>query len=211
MVFLKKVRAQPWLRLSAMLLVLTSLAVQIFDSVLAEVLRYDRDAIIGGQLWRLFSGHLVHLSWTHLALNIAGLLLLVIGFGHGMGGACKWELVRMALLMLAVSLGLLVFNPELEWYVGLSGILHGLGVLIAVDLWRRGELVGLVLLVGLLLKVGWEQFGGGSGALLAASIGGSVIVDAHLYGLVTGIVMAAVRYFAGQIRRNSTAPEGGRK
>lgn len=211
MVFLKKAYAQPWLRLSVVLLVLTSLAVQIFDSVLAEVLRYDRDAIFAGEVWRLISGHLVHLGWTHLALNIAGLLLLVIGFGHRMGGANKWELVRMALLMLAVSLGLLVFNPELEWYVGLSGILHGLGVLIAIDLWRRGEIVGLVLLFGLLLKVGWEQFGGnGSGALLAASIGGSVIVDAHLYGLVTGIVMAAV-IFAGQIRRDSTAPEGGRK
>ena len=38
-----------------------------------ELLRYDRVWIGQGEFWRLISGHFAHLSWSHLALNSAGL------------------------------------------------------------------------------------------------------------------------------------------
>ena len=42
------------------------------------LLKYDRLAIEGGDWWRLITGHFVHLGLSHLALNIAGLLLVWI-------------------------------------------------------------------------------------------------------------------------------------
>ena len=41
-----------------------------------ELLRYDRTQISAGAIYRLVSGHFVHLGWSHFLLNSAGLLLI---------------------------------------------------------------------------------------------------------------------------------------
>src|SRR5690348_170160 len=41
-----------------------------------EALRYDRLGLAHGELWRLLTGHLVHLSFEHAALNSLGLVLM---------------------------------------------------------------------------------------------------------------------------------------
>src|SRR5690606_30285485 len=64
----------------AFFFILLAVLIQAADSAVAELLRYEREAIFAGQLWRLLTGHLVHLSWTHLLLNILGLLFLCFGF-----------------------------------------------------------------------------------------------------------------------------------
>ena len=175
--------------------VMAAFAVQLAGPGVAGLLRYDREAILDGQVWRLITGHLVHLGWAHLALNVAGLLLLRVGFGAA-GKSPLWELLYLFCLALGVSLGLLLGSPHILWYVGLSGILHGLAVLIAIRMWRRSERAGLVLLLGLLGKVGWEQaFGGAS--LTGVDIGGAVIFDAHLYGVVSaGIILLVDTMFS---------------
>ena len=33
--------------------------------------RYEREAVLDGELWRLVTGHLVHLGWSHTVLNLA--------------------------------------------------------------------------------------------------------------------------------------------
>jgi len=129
-------------------------------------LRYDRDAILHGQWWRLISGNIVHLGWPHLLLNLAGLASAA-----------------------AVGVGLLLFDPHLQWYVGLSGVLHGLfaaGLVTALYTGNRGDWWLLLLFVA---KITWEQLVGtmpGS----AEIAGGTVIVNAHLYGAIGGALMA---------------------
>ena len=41
-----------------------------------EVLAYTREGVAAGELWRLLTGHLVHLGWTHMWLNLAGIALV---------------------------------------------------------------------------------------------------------------------------------------
>src|SRR5690348_5494860 len=41
-----------------------------------EALRYDRAGLSQGQLWRLLTGHFVHLGLEHAALNCLGLVLM---------------------------------------------------------------------------------------------------------------------------------------
>ena len=40
-----------------------------------EALAYDREQVAAGELWRLVTAHVVHLGWSHLLLNLAGLWL----------------------------------------------------------------------------------------------------------------------------------------
>ncbi len=150
-------------------------------------LRYDRDKILDGQIWRLWSAHFIHLGWSHLGMNLAGLWLIGLLYGYLLNWP-GWLLVNTC-SALAISLMFLFFNPELIWYVGLSGVLHTLivtGILLQLrsqPLW--GEWALLLLLCGKLL---WEQrYGSLPGS--AELAGGPVIVDAHLYGALIGLAL----------------------
>jgi len=140
----------------------------------AQWLRYDRGAILGGQVWRLFTCHVVHLGWAHLALNVAALLALGFLFGKDVRRPAVWIAAACA-----VSLGILLLRPRIEYYVGLSGVLHGLFAAAAV---RRPWLF-----LPLALKLGYEQAFG-------PLTGGNVLVDAHLFGAVGGFAAAAVGF-----------------
>lgn len=157
-----------------------------------EWLRYDRSAIAEGELWRLITAHFVHLNWPHFALNAMG-LLLVCFLVSARFNAVQWLLIAL-LTMAGIDLGFWLLEPQLAWYVGLSGLLHGLlaaGVvagLFATVAAPRGETV--VLAVLLTVKLVYEQLVGplpGS----EQSSGGNVIVAAHFYGALTGAAAAA--------------------
>jgi rhomboid family GlyGly-CTERM serine protease len=148
-------------------------------------LRYDRADIAAGELWRLATGHFVHLGSTHLLLNIAGLAVvwLLIGTGFTQVG---WVLVT-ALSVALIDLGFWFLDPGLQWYVGMSGLLHALLVAGIISQIREapGESTALGLLVA--AKITWEQVAGPlPGSEISA--GGPVVVDAHLYGALAGII-----------------------
>lgn len=173
-----------------LLLAGTALIVMMIGDGAAETLRYQRASILEGEVWRMLSGHLVHLGWHHLVLNLAGLLLIWALTGDTFADPAWWLLI--VLCALSVALGLLMFNPELHWYVGLSGILHGLLLAgLVARLQTEGGSYVLLLLVVLALKLTWEQlFGAMPGS--ESGLGGKVVVDAHLYGALGGAVGAVL-------------------
>jgi rhomboid family GlyGly-CTERM serine protease len=152
-----------------------------------ELLRYDRVWIGQGELWRFLSGHVTHLGASHLALNGAGLLLVwfLVGSAYAMR---NWVLI-IAITLIVMNLGFWFLMPELYWYVGMSGLLHGLLVAGIVPKLRQIDAETVVLIILLLAKVGWEQLNGPvPGSELSS--GGPVIVNSHLYGLVGGVLGA---------------------
>lgn len=159
-------------------------AVAALGDAAAALLRYDREAIVTGELWRLVSGNVVHLGWSHLGLNLFALAILAALY-HNLFRACDWGWA-LGGGMLATTLGLLLFEPAVEWYVGLSGALHGLfvyGALRELQAARRGA---WLLLAAVALKLAWEQAVGPLPGSEAAS-GGPVLVEAHLYGAIGGL------------------------
>jgi rhomboid family GlyGly-CTERM serine protease len=95
--------------------------------------------------------------------------------------------------MAGVDIGLLVLNSEINWYVGLSGILHGLFAAGAILYFRRFGVQGAIYLVLLLGKLLWEQL---SGPLPGTTelTGVRVIIDAHLYGAIGGLIVTLLWY-----------------
>jgi len=152
-----------------------------------ELLRYDRVWIGQGESWRFLSGHLTHLGTSHLALNGAGLLL--VWFLVGNAYAVRNWVIIIGVTLIVMNLGFWFLMPELYWYVGMSGLLHGLLVAGMVPKFRQIDVETVVLIVLLSAKVGWEQFNGPvPGSELSS--GGPVIVNSHLYGLVGGVLGA---------------------
>jgi rhomboid family GlyGly-CTERM serine protease len=149
----------------------------------AEAWRLERGLAVT-EPWRLASGQLVHLGWTHMLLNLTGLVVVWAIFGRDLR---PWEwAVAILACGAGVSLGLLRLSSGLDWYVGFSGILHGLlAAVVLVRICRqRSALTGLMF-IGLAAKLAWEQFAGGEAAT-AHLIGGAVVVDSHLYGALAG-------------------------
>ncbi|MGB5719844.1 MAG: rhomboid family intramembrane serine protease, partial [Woeseiaceae bacterium] len=80
-----------------------------------EGLRFDRAGIAAGQVWRLVTGHFVHLGWPHFALNAAGLVLVWFLVGQNFRNA-QWYLIA-AICIMTMDAGLWLLEPQLSWYV----------------------------------------------------------------------------------------------
>jgi len=171
------------------IMVLSSVLIGFGGDSARAALRYDRVWLGQGELWRMVSGHFAHLSWSHLLLNSAGLALVWFLVGRTYT-ASSWLLIVVCSLV-TIDLAFWFMHPELYWYVGMSGLLHGLLMAAIVGRWRWRPMDSetLVLLLLVVAKISWEQFAGpvpGS----AATAGGPVVVNAHLYGAVGGILGA---------------------
>lgn len=149
-------------------------------------LRYDRSAIFHGEVWRLLTGNFVHLGPGHLLEDMAGTLLLWLLFADALPG---WRTPGAVLAgCLAVGLGLLIGDPSVGWYVGISGALDTLWMLGSLTLIRRRDRFGWILMGLLLLKLAYEQLRGPL-PFSVQTTGGNVVVDAHLYGAFAGALI----------------------
>lgn len=170
---------------------------------LVSRLQYDRLALERGEWWRLVTGHLVHLSVGHLAMNIAGLAALSLLYRR-LASRRRWLLLALA-VALSISALLYGYAPTVQWYVGLSGVLHGLWAAAAVWLWpvSRAESLaaGLLLAAKLALELRFGPLSGGGDF--------RVVTEAHRFGAAAGFVWAFVATLArrtargGQRRRES--------
>jgi rhomboid family GlyGly-CTERM serine protease len=156
---------------------------EFFGEPARQALSFDRSALADGQWWRLPTAHFVHLDAEHAFLNGLGVVLMWALFARDYSPV-RWLAIYCA-SALAVSAGLWFLDPQLEWYVGASGALHGVMAAGTVAHLRRRDLDGWILAVFIVGKLGYEQF---SGSLPFAGTA-STIVDAHLYGAIGGAVL----------------------
>ena len=131
-----------------------------------DALVLDRDAVLAGQAWRLWSAHLLHLDARHAALNLAALALLAL------------LAARMRLLAPLLGASLLLM-PAIS-----AGLLHGCVAWLLVRHGGAWALAGLAVLAAKLL---WE-------ALMPATPSGAmrVVVEAHQAGAIAGALLGAI-------------------
>lgn len=153
-------------------------------------LEYQREALAGFQWWRLVTAHVAHLDAWHGVLNGAALLLTWY-IGRRIVSRSEWAWLLLGSAA-AVDAGLYWLSPAIDWYVGASGMLHGVFAGMAW-LASRGAApqFGRILLGVLAAKLIWEQVSGGAiSALLPGDA--PVITAAHLYGAFGGWFTAFV-------------------
>ena len=166
------------------LLVLVLLAIELLAP--AGALEYRR-ALLAPEPWRLFSGHLVHLSLTHALLNCVALMLLGRLFDERLKPGELWLVLGGAPVL--ISLVFWALLPELEWYRGLSGALHALyfaGCVVWLgDATGRGRWLPLAAVALGAIKVLAEQPWEASFPF-REWLGAAVVPQAHLIGAVIG-------------------------
>ena len=176
-----------WVFAAGMLLLMVLLQI-----IGPEAFRYQNNWLEEGDFWRLLLAHWVHVNWVHFLLNAVGLILCLSIT------APVWTMKRWLLYHFFFAIGIsalfTINNPNLDWYAGYSGILYGIFLLAAVDLYSRDKLIAILLGVGIVIKIALEQ---SSDLNLTSSdiIGTPVIVDAHLYGVLIAILIALINRF----------------
>lgn len=152
------------------------------------VFRYEHTPVLAGEAWRLVTAHLVHYDLAHLGWNLAGIALVWLLFAREFTPR-GWIAIMLASTA-AIDLGFLLLEPQIEWYVGFSGVLHGC-MAAGLVAWLRTERDALTALVAALFaaKLAWEHAYGPL-PFTAGSLSIPVVHQAHTYGAIGGALAA---------------------
>lgn len=178
-------------RLPVLSLIVVAVAtVAALSPVAAQAMIFERDAILRGQLWRLWTGNCVHFGLLHWFLD-TGLFLIL-------GRLMEWRfrrLIRVAYvaLPLGVTGAVLLFDPAMHRYAGLSGVNVGLLVFLACRGWQKDwtdwfwPAILVIHVAELVIEASGPGVGGGMIRFSDPTV--KVATVAHLGGALSGLVL----------------------
>ena len=152
--------------MTTILLTLATLAAALLDGSLLELQR-------GGEVWRIVTCHFTHFTYEQLAWDALALTCLGVACERRNRGAYHATLLASVLL---IPLAVLVFDPRIETYRGLSGIDSALFALLVVS--TRNWFLGVLFAA----KIAFEVLTGG--AVFVGDI--EVVPIAHVAGALIG-------------------------
>ena len=131
-------------------------------NALSSLFVYDREAIFRGELWRLITSHFVHFGSMHLIYNIV--VFGIIGWIIECKGYKYFGLLCL-LMACSISATLIVHDPDMVFFGGLSGIACGSIVYCSLLFlsepppWRT---ISIFTIIFLFLKISLETYSDGS-------------------------------------------------
>jgi rhomboid family GlyGly-CTERM serine protease len=167
---------------------------------LAELLVYDRQAVLNGELWRLLTAPLVHFSLSHLSWN----LLVFVAAGWSVEKAAAGGFRRVCgLAAVFAGLAFLWGAPELGRYAGLSGLATGAVSYLCLCKFKTHDKPPLFWAILLLLVAGkiLAEVVTGHALFVSADASFSVLPAAHFWGLVAALLTG----LGGRFRRQPGA------
>jgi rhomboid family GlyGly-CTERM serine protease len=157
-------------------------------------LLYDRTAIVDGQWWRLWSGHLVHFGWPHFGADVG--LFLIMGF---ILGPHQSRLLPVVLLVLpaVISAAGYFFAPSMSRYGGLSAVDLTLLLFVAGQGWQHNWKdwfwpAVLAIYVGEIVLESTLGHGQGGGMIRFDDPAIHVATSAHLAAAACALLMLGV-------------------
>jgi len=167
------------------LIILIAAVIYLFDPQASQLLAYYHTGIKQFELWRLISATFCHTNFNHLLMNAFGLIITLALFIDTFKSIKIYPIIIFNSLFIGAAL--FFFEPDVIWYVGLSGVLHGLfSYGVAADISNKDRW-GYLLGAGFIIKIIYEQVYGAQQSTIDL-IGAPVLVNAHLYGAFSGVI-----------------------
>lgn len=186
---------------------LACLALAAAPGSLAAHLAYERQAILSGELWRLWTAHVVHFSWQHAASDALVLFVATTLAERLAGTRLAWA--ALAIGAPTMSVALLCAVPQMSEYRGASGLALMMTALCGGLLWPTAK-AGVRLLLaalgcGLVAKILAEALGL-SVSLAGLPSGVEVAWQAHALGAFCAL--ALVHWYWRHTRSNPPSCAG---
>ncbi|MCW8994351.1 MAG: rhombosortase [Psychromonas sp.] len=172
------------------LIILLTAVIYLLEPQTSQLLAYYHTGIAQFELWRLITATFCHSNFNHLLMNLFGLVITLALFID------TFKLIKIFPIVIFnsifISCTLFFFEPQVIWYVGLSGVLHGLfSYGVCADIANKDRW-GYLLGSGFIIKIIYEQIYGAAQSTIDL-INAPVLVNAHLYGALAGIVFFAIK------------------
>lgn len=167
-------------------MITTGFIVYAFPDLASQIV-YNRSAILSGEVWRLITGHWVHFSISHLLYNLTTLGIVGSIIERQDDRHYKYLYILSPFL---IGASLLVIQPEIHFYGGLSGVVCGATVYLALHglkeagAWRWICLAVLLLTIA---KVVIESLTGQFATVASDSTPFVPVPLSHLVGGLTGL------------------------
>lgn len=170
--------------LTFFLILLMSVVVFILPDMHTQ-LEFNRLLVEQHEYYRLLSSSIVHNNIHHLWLNVAGgLLLFMLFYEHF---TPLNQIIVFVFCSLSVGIGIYYFST-FNIYMGLSGYLHGIFAWAVLKDILADRKSAWLLAVGGIIKLIHEHYA--EAPLPQDSlIGIAVATDAHVFGVISGIVL----------------------
>jgi membrane associated rhomboid family serine protease len=155
------------------------------SAALSSQLALDVSRVLSGELWRLFTGHLAHLTWRHYGVDALAYWLLFSAYAATRSSTAANALVMVASVVVSVTVVVLRLHPI---YGGLSGLSCGAcaALILAMILDNPYGLLGYTLALFFCSYLGLEQS-------LVAGI--RVAPESHWAGALSGIAVEGIRFY----------------
>lgn len=154
----------------------------------------DVSLVNSGQVWRLFTGHLTHLTWRHYSVDAPVFLMAYMVYRKNTGGLGSFYLLILSAIIVSAAV---VFAGTHQIYGGLSGLscaaISAIVFKIILDSPRR--IPPYILMFAFLFYLLFMQ-GNASGI--------NVAKEAHLAGTLTGVTYELIR--RSMIKSNFRTP-----
>jgi len=185
---------------------LVGLAAVVLTAAAPAPLLYSRHTILQGEVWRLLTCHLVHGTFNHLLWDVLPLLGVGVLFERSLKDRF-WSVL--AVSSVVVCSGLLVLQPDLPTYCGLSGVLNGLWVAGCLSAARDERSAGSpavaalyqACVLALMGKIAFEAVTGAPLFTDPSRLGGVAVPMAHALGALGGVLALPPR--AASVFRSS--------
>ena len=163
-------------------------AVYSFPS-LADILVYNRQSVLEGEIWRIFTAPLVHFSFGHFLCDT--LIFATAGFTVSHAG---FPYFRAVCFLSAFVPGVvyLMFFPDLEYYGGLSGMATGAVVfycLCTIFMTGKRKTVWVLIPALTVLKIVMEYKIDSPVFVDAGTAGFVVLPSAHIIGYAAALAV----------------------
>lgn len=192
----------PWFPL---LLAGAMAAIHFSGGAWAEALIFDRAKIEAGEIWRLVTGHLVHLNLQHLLWNAIAFVVLAAMARYDEG----ISYTRQAAIMLAgvAVIDIALYAGPLSFYAGFSGVLNALWAVMIVEAWRQKKSL-LIAGIGLLslAKIGYEAL---TAKTLFFETPWPAAFEGHAGGVAAGLLFMAAERLWPMMRMRPPAVRSG--
>jgi rhomboid family GlyGly-CTERM serine protease len=165
------------------------IALSIIATFIPSILVYDRERIIAGELWRIFTCNLVHFSISHFAYNAlifgwAGWFIEARGY-RGFGWLC-------AFCPPVVGGTVFVAHPDLQIVGGLSGMATAAFTLLALHGLREPRpwpYIALVALGAMVIKFAFEFWTDELFFARSSTVLMKPVTEGHVAGAVCSVVI----------------------
>lgn len=147
---------------------------------LSNLTALDSARVLDGELWRILTGHLAHLTWRHYAVDAPAFVLLYATYARRTASSRALLLALAAAL--TVSLSVILAGMH-EVYGGLSGLTCAGFSALVVGMIREQPRHPLPYLAGIVFLLYLVTAGGTASGVRVAQ-------EAHLAGALTGAIFA---------------------